>query len=63
MTCRTAFILCTVLLLGACGQSDNPPAPKLLQEQRDTLDKAKAVDPASQKQDAEQRNAIEQQTK
>lgn len=63
MISRTASILCTVLLLGACGQGDNPPAPKLFQEQRDALDKAKAVDPAAQKQDEEQRKALEQQTK
>ncbi|BCK88098.1 hypothetical protein MIZ01_1899 [Sideroxyarcus emersonii] len=63
MTCRTASILCAVLLLGACGQNDNPPAPKLFQEQRDTLDKARTVDPAAQKQDEEQRKAMEQQTK
>lgn len=63
MTCHTTFLLCACLLLGACGQSDNPPAPKLFKDQRDVLDKAKIVDPAMQKQDDEQRKAIEQQTK
>ena len=63
MTYRTAAFLCTLLLLCACGQSDNQPAPKLFKDQRDVLDKAKTVDPAVQKQDDEQRKAIEQQTK
>ncbi|OIR07684.1 hypothetical protein GALL_99660 [mine drainage metagenome] len=63
MTCRTAVLLCASLLLGACGQGDNPPAPKLFKDQRDALDKAKAIDPAMQKQDDEQRKSIEQQTK
>jgi major membrane immunogen (membrane-anchored lipoprotein) len=63
MTHRTVVLLCASLLLGACGQGDNPPAPKLFKEQRDVLDKAKTVDPAMQKQDDEQRKAIEQQTK
>ena len=61
MTYRTATLLCALLLLSACGQGDNQPAPKLFKDQRDVLDKAKAVDPAQQKQDEEQRKAIEQQ--
>jgi major membrane immunogen (membrane-anchored lipoprotein) len=63
MIYRTAVFLCTLLLLGACGQSDAQPAPKLFKDQRDALDKAKTIDPAMQKQDEEQRKAIEQQTK
>ncbi len=52
-----------LLLLGACSPHDNEtPAPKIFLEQRDALDKAKAVDPASQQQDEAQRKAIEQQT-
>jgi hypothetical protein len=62
MTCRTTIFLCAILLLSACGQSDNQPAPKLFKDQRDVLDKAKTVDPAMQKQDEEQRKAVEQQT-
>jgi uncharacterized membrane protein YgcG len=55
--------LCAVLLLSACSPSDNQtPAPKLFKEQRDVLDKAKAVDPAQQQQGESQRKAIEQQT-
>lgn len=61
MTYRTATLLCSLLLLSACGKSDDQPAPKLFQDQREVLDKAKAVDPALQKQDEEQRKAIEQQ--
>jgi hypothetical protein len=63
MTFHTAVFLCTLLLLGACGQSDSQPAPKLFKDQRDVLDQAKTVGPAMQKQDDEQRKAIEQQTK
>jgi major membrane immunogen (membrane-anchored lipoprotein) len=63
MNYLTTALLCALLLLGACGKSDNPPVPKLFKDQRDVLDKAKTVDPAMQKQDEEQRKAIEQQTK
>jgi hypothetical protein len=61
MTYRTAMLLCALLLLGACGKSDNQPAPKLFQDQRNALDKAKAVDPAMQQQNEEQRKEIEKQ--
>lgn len=60
MNYRT-FILLFPLLLGACGKSDDAPAPQLFKEQRDVLDRAKTVDPTVQKQDEEQRKAIEQQ--
>ena len=69
MTCRTATLLCTILLLAACSPNDNPapqtteaPAPKLLEEQRQVLDQAKQVAAEQQKQAEEQRKAIEQQT-
>jgi hypothetical protein len=61
MTCRTAILLCTFLLLGACGKSNDQPAPKLFKDQIDTLDKAKAVDQTIQKHDEEQRKEIEKQ--
>ncbi|MFZ2162567.1 MAG: hypothetical protein WAW02_10150 [Sideroxyarcus sp.] len=61
MTHRTAIILCTFLLLGACGKSDNQPAPQLFKDQIQTLDKAKAVDQTVQKHDEEQRKEIEKQ--
>jgi hypothetical protein len=55
-----ATTLCALLLLSACGPSNNePPAPKLFKEQRDVLDKAKAVEPAQQQQDDAQRKASE----
>jgi major membrane immunogen (membrane-anchored lipoprotein) len=60
---RTCTLLCALLLLGACGKSETQPAPKLFKDQIEVLDKAKAVDPALQKQDDEQRKSIEQQTK
>jgi hypothetical protein len=63
MIYRTAPLLCALLLLGACSPNNNEtPAPKLFKDQREALDKAKAVDPAQQKQDEEQKKAIEQQT-
>jgi uncharacterized membrane protein YgcG len=52
----------TLLLLNACSPSETTPPPKLFKEQRDVLDKAKAVDPALQQQAEEQRKLIEQQT-
>lgn len=61
MTYRTATILSALLLLGACS-GDNQPAPKLFKEQRDVLDKAKAVGPELQKQQEEQQKAADQQT-
>jgi len=61
MTYRTAILLCAILLLGACGKSDNQPAPKLFKDQIETLDKAKAVDQTIQKHDEEQRKEIEKQ--
>ena len=63
MNIRTLTLLCALFLLGACGKTDTQPAPKLFKDQIDVLDKAKTVDPAQQKQDEEQRKAIEQQTK
>ncbi len=62
MTSRTAALLSTLVLLAACSpKSDEPPAPQLFQQQRQALDKAKAVDANQQKQEEEQRKAIEQQ--
>jgi hypothetical protein len=47
-------------LLSACGPGANDaPPPKLFQDQRDALDKAKAVDGELQKKDEEQRKEIE----
>jgi uncharacterized membrane protein YgcG len=55
--------LCALLLLTACSPNGNTtPTPKLFKEQRQTLDQAKAIDPAQQQQSEEQRKAIEQQT-
>ncbi len=62
MTYRIATLLCALLLLSACSPNNNDtPAPKLFKDQRDVLDKARTVDGTQQKQDAEQRKAIEQQ--
>lgn len=62
MNLRPLF-LCTLLLLAACKPGDNqPPAPKLFEEQRGTVDKAKAVEDTQQQQAEEQKKAIEQQS-
>ncbi len=61
MSYRTAAFLCVFLLLGACGQSNDQPAPKLFKDQRDALDKAKGVEAAQQKQSEEQKKEIEKQ--
>ena len=63
MTIRTITLLSAILLLSACSPNDNePPPPALFKEQRDALDNAKALDAEQQKQNEEQRKAIEQQT-
>ena len=62
MNGRTIILISSLLLLSSCGQSDNQPAPKLYKDQRDVLDKAKAVDHALQQQDEAQRKEIEKQT-
>jgi predicted component of type VI protein secretion system len=60
MTYRAAA-LCALLLLTACSPS-NEEKSQPFKEQHDALDKAKAVNADQQKQDEEQRKAIEQQT-
>ncbi len=62
MTYHTAILLSSLLLLAACGKSEDQPAPKLFEGQRNALDKAKAVGAEQQKQEEEQRKAMEQQT-
>jgi hypothetical protein len=62
MRSRTISLLCTILLLAACGRDSQQP-PQLFKEQRDALEKAKAVDAEMQKRAAEQQKAIDQQTK
>jgi hypothetical protein len=59
---KITLALLTLLLLNACSPSETTPPPKLFKEQRDVLDKAKAVDTALQQQSEEQRKLIEQQT-
>jgi outer membrane lipoprotein-sorting protein len=60
MTKYTITLLCTLLLLSACGQSSDQPPPKLFEDQRAALDKAKAVEAELQAQAEKQRKAIEQ---
>lgn len=63
MTHRLTALICAMLLLSACSPKENPPpAPKLFEEQRDALDRAKAVEAEQQKLAEERRKAIEQQT-
>lgn len=63
MTTRTITLLCTCLILGACGQRSDQPQPKLFEEQRAALDKAKAVDAELQAQAEKQKKLIEEQTR
>lgn len=59
-----AVILSATLLLCACSRSDTqPPAPKLFEAQRDTLDKAKEVGAMQLEAAEQQRKAMEQQTR
>lgn len=61
---QSILALCIVLSLGACSpnKDEKTPPPKLFEAQRDALDKAKTVEGTQQKQDEEQRKAVEQQT-
>ncbi len=60
MITNLAAALYVLLMLTACSPSnDETPAPKLFKQQRDVLDKAKAVEPAQQQQDEAQRKASE----
>jgi len=55
-----ALIFSTLTLL-ACGP-DNKPQPKLLEAERNTLDKAKAMDKNMQQQTQEQQQSVDKQT-
>lgn len=62
MTYRTAA-LCALLLLAACKpENEQPPAPKVFEEQRNALDQAKSTGAEQQKQAEEQRKAVDEQT-
>lgn len=55
--------LLSLSLLGACSPSDNtPPKPKLFEQERNVLDKSKAVDAVQQQQTEAQKQAVEKQT-
>jgi uncharacterized membrane protein YgcG len=55
-------IIATILLLAACGQKEDTPPPKLFEDQRQVLDKAKEVGALTQEEAEKQRKALEQQT-
>lgn len=55
-----ALIISTLTLL-ACGP-DNKPQPKLLEAERNTLDKAKAMDKNMQQQTQELQKSVDKQT-
>ena len=58
-----AVILSATLLLYACDRNEpQPPVPKLFEEQRDALDKAKQVGAEQMEAAEQQRKMIEQQT-
>lgn len=61
MNIRTVIILSPLFLLAACGPGDSAP-PKLFEQQREALDKAKAVEGMQQEQAEKQRKEMEQQT-
>ncbi|MBI4808991.1 MAG: hypothetical protein HY799_08600 [Nitrosomonadales bacterium] len=61
MSYRTAAIL-SIILLNACSLGDNEaPPPKLFEDQRQALDKAKGVSAMQLEEAEKQRKAIEQQ--
>ena len=55
------LISLAALILMACGP-DNSPKPKLFEDQRNTLDKAKAVDSTLQQQTQQQQQSVDKQT-
>lgn len=57
-------IISTLLLLSACDQKskEQTEPPKLFADQREALDKAKAVGAALQEQEDKKRKELEQQT-
>jgi outer membrane biogenesis lipoprotein LolB len=59
MIFRTLAVL-ALCLLGACTPNDDtPPKPKLFEQERNALEKSKAVDAAQQQQSQEQKEAID----
>ena len=60
MSYRIAAIL-FIFLLNGCGQKEDTPPPKLFEDQRQVLDKAKDVGAQQQEAAEKQRKAIEQQ--
>lgn len=61
MNYRPAIILSALLSLNACGQKEDTPPPKLFEDQRQALDKAKEVSAIQMEAAEKQRKEIEQQ--
>lgn len=55
-------ILFSLLLLAACGQKEDTPPPKLFEDQRNALDKARDVNAMQQEEAEKQRKELEKQT-
>ena len=60
-TIKSLPLIISTLALLACGP-DNKPQPKLLEAERNTLDKAKALDKKMQQQTQEQQQSVDKQT-
>jgi len=58
---KCVLLILVSLLLPACSP-DNSPKPKLFEEQRSALDKAKAVDSKVQEQTRQLQQSVEKQT-
>lgn len=58
---KLALTLCAIFLLDACNRNEIAPPPKLFKEQREALDKAKAID-MTQQQGEEQRREVDRQS-
>ncbi|HAF44041.1 MAG TPA: hypothetical protein DCK83_03650 [Gallionellaceae bacterium] len=61
MSYRITSIL-FIFLLNACGQKEDTPPPKLFEDQRNALDKAKDVNTTQQEEAEKQRKELEKQT-
>lgn len=59
---RISVYLLLITLLGACGKPDDPPPVKIMESQRQQLQKAKDVEKTMQKAAETQRKEIDEQT-
>lgn len=60
-TIKTLLVILSSMFLLACGPDKTPP-PKLFEDQRNALDKAKAIEDTVQQQNQNMQQSLEKQT-